>query len=338
MPTIDDTTMSGTQLETSVQHEIEEPMPERSSDQVGVAVVVLTVNQRDRTLECLRTLFENTSDPLNVLLWDNGSRDGTARAVREAFPQVLVHRHPTNLGVASGRNAGAHLALKTWNPTTLLFLDNDMLVEPGFVEALSRPLVEDETVGQTQAKLRFMDDRERLNDGGGARVCFWRWQVTPVGFGEVDRGQYDDVRECICCGGAMMVRADVFRQLGGFDPLFDPFGPEDLDFSLRLREAGYRALYVPEAVAYHAVSHTFGAGYGEEYARHKSRHWFTFMRRHASPTQQLGFFLLGAPYLAARAMVRHGRKGNLGALRGLARGILRLQPRSVAVDDEELQP
>jgi GT2 family glycosyltransferase len=224
--------------------------------------------------------------------------------------------------VASGRNAAAKLAVKRFKPSHLLFLDNDMLVEPGFVAALQRPFDADNRVGQTQAKLRLMDDRERLNDGGGARINFLLWQVTPVGYGEIDRGQYDTVQECISCGGAMMVRTDVFRQLGGFDNAFDPFGPEDLDFSLRLQKAGYSALYVPKAVAYHAVSHTFGKEYSETYARHKARHWFAFMRRHASPLQQLGFFLLGAPFLVVRTIIREGTRGNLQAFRGLARGML----------------
>jgi GT2 family glycosyltransferase len=289
-----------------------------------VGVIILTMNQRDRTLKCLDSLQAKEGPPFQIVLWDNGSQDGTAEAVHEAFSQVLVHHHPSNLGVASGRNAGAELAIKTFDPTHLLFLDNDMLVEPGFVGALMKPFTEDDRVGQTQAKLRFMHNRDLLNDGGGARINFLLWQITPVGYGEVDRGQHDTIQECVACGGAMMVRTDVFQELGGFDSTFDPFGPEDLDFSLRLQKAGYQALYVPQAVAYHVVSHTFGEGYSEDYARHKSRHWFTFMRRHASPIQQFGFFMLGAPYLALRVMVREGRKGNLGAFRGLLRGILDL--------------
>jgi len=203
-----------------------------------------------------------------------------------------------------------------------LFLDNDMLVEPDFVGALLKPLTEDDRIGQTQAKLRFMHDREMLNDGGGAQINFLLWQIMPVGYGEIDRGQHDTVKKCIACGGAMMVRTDVFQQLGGFDTKFDPFGPEDLDFSLRLQKAGYSSLYVPQAIAYHAVSHTFGRGYSENYARHKSRHWFLFMRRHASLMQKLGFFFLGVPYLAVRMIIREGRKGNLGVFRGLVRGML----------------
>jgi GT2 family glycosyltransferase len=268
-----------------------------------------------------------------IVVWDNGSQDGTVAAVQEAFPGVLAHYHPSNLGVASGRNAAAELAIQSFNPTHLLFLDNDMLLEPGFVSALLKPFAEDDKLGQTQAKLRFMDDRQRLNDGGGAQINFVLWQITPVGYGEIDRGQHDAVKRCIACGGAMMVRTDVFQRLGGFDSKFDPFGPEDLDFSLRLQKAGYYALYVPQAVAYHVVSHTFGEGYSEDYARHKSRHWFTFMRRHASPFQQLGFFLFGAPYLAVRVVLREGKKGNLGALRGLLRGILDLTKPSLRTKD-----
>ncbi len=289
----------------------------------GVVVIILTMNQREKTLQCLSSLMADASAGYQILLWDNGSADGTCEAVRNAYPAVLAHHHPTNLGVASGRNAAARLAAETFYPSYFLFLDNDMLVEPGFVDTLQRPFDEVPQVGQTQAKLRFMHDRERLNDGGGARINFMTWRVKPVGFGEVDRGQYDTVRRCTACGGAMMVRAELFMRLNGFDTRFDPFGPEDLDFSLRLQRAGYSALYIPQAVAYHAVSHTYGRNYDEEYARTKLRHWLLFMRRHASLPQKLGFFL-GAPFLGAQVMLREGKKGNFRALVGFARGLLEL--------------
>jgi GT2 family glycosyltransferase len=120
----------------------------------------------------------------------------------------------------------------------------------------------------------------------------------------------------------MMVRSDVFQQLDGFDSLFGPFGPEDLDFSLRLKKAGYKALYIPKAVGYHQVSHTYGEGYSEDYARHKSRHWLLFMRRHANFWQKMAFYLFGAPVLAVQVLIREAKRGNLGAIRGLVQGIL----------------
>ena len=286
-------------------------------------VLILTYRQLDKTIACLADLYRHSDIPFNVLIWDNGSQDDTLESVRQNFPNVRTHYNADNLGVAGGRNAAAQLAIREFGATHLLFLDNDILVEPGFVGTLYEPFESDPLMGQTQAKLRFMHDRSLINDGGGARISFVFWRVKPVGFGEQDEGQYDTPRSCISCGGAMMVRADVFQELNGFDPLFGPFGPEDLDFSLRLQNAGYKAMYIPKAIGYHQVSHTFGEGYSEEYARHKSRHWLLFMRRHATIRQKLAFYLVGAPILSVQVFMREARRGNLRALRGLIQGLLK---------------
>jgi GT2 family glycosyltransferase len=287
-----------------------------------IIVIILTWNQLGSTLRVLESLRKNNTEEYTILLWDNGSEDGTAEKVERTYPSVIVHHHPQNIGVAGGRNAAAKLAEEIVKPTHLLFLDNDMVVEPGFINTLYQPFCENNLVGQTQAKLRFMHDRNLINDGGGARINYLLWRITPVGYRQKDVGQFDQIKPCISCGGAMMVRADVFKELGGFDMVFNPFGPEDLDFSLRLQKAGYQALFVPQAVAYHIVSHTYGGDYSEEYARHKSRHWLTFMRRHASALEKASFYLIGAPYLAARVFFREAKRGNLNAVRGLMQGLL----------------
>jgi hypothetical protein len=293
----------------------------KKTETFKTVVIILTMNQRDKTLQGLSSLMAVKEPPFDVLLWDNGSQDGTPEAVHKAFPEVLVHHHSSNLGVASGRNAAAELAIKTFNPSHLLFLDNDMLVEPNFVNALLQPFSKNDRVGQTQAKLRFMYDRERLNDGGGCQINFLLGRTKPVGYGEIDRGQHDAVKKCVACGGAMMVRTDLFQQLGGFDASFDPFGPEDLDFSLRLTKAGYDALYVPQAVAYHEVSHTFGEGYSDKYARLKSRHWFLFMKRHARFWEKIIFMAITAPWLFLRIMIRELRNKKFSSIRGLISGL-----------------
>ena len=289
----------------------------------SVVVIILTYKQREKTLACLSALLGCEDIPFKVLVWDNGSQDDTLAAVRAEFPTVLTYYSEDNLGVAGGRNASSQFAIRKYGVTHLLFLDNDILVEPGFVGGLYEPFENVAQLGQTQAKLRFMHDRGLINDGGGAQISFVFWRVKPVGFGELDKGQYDSPKPCISCGGAMMVRSDLFQKLNGFDPLFGPFGPEDLDFSLRLQKSGYQAMYIPKAVGYHQVSHTFGAGYSEEYAQHKSRHWLLFMRRHASFGQKIAFYLFGAPILIVQVILREVRRGNWKAIRGLAQGLLK---------------
>jgi len=287
----------------------------------SVAIVMLTINQQETTLRALRS-FGRAISGWDVLVWDNGSTDGTVEAVRREFPTVFTHHHPTNLGVASGRNAAARIAIERFAPTYLLFLDNDMVVQPGFVEELRAPFLVNPMLGQTQAKLLYLDEPTRINDGGGCRINFWLGVTDPVGFKQIDRGQCDEVAPCISCGGAMMVRSTLFEQLGGFDTVFDPFGPEDLDFSLRLQNRGYAALYIPQAVAYHAVSHSFGSGYTAVYAKTKARHWLRFLRRHGSPLEKVGFALVGAPWIVLRMIVREVSRGNAGAIVGSIRGVL----------------
>jgi O-antigen biosynthesis protein len=305
-----------------------EPRAAPASTHSRIAVAILSFNQREQTLRCLHRLLElaPAEGPFDVLLWDNGSKDGTAAAVAAEFPGVLVEAYAENLGVAGGRNAAARLAMARFEPDFLLFLDNDIVVRPGFVSGLFAPFNAPggERVGQVQAKLLIADRPELLNDGGGCRIEFWRGRTRPVGYMEEDRGQRDTPAKCVACGGAMMVRAQLFRELGGFDEHFSPYGPEDLDFSLRLQEAGWEAWYSPAAVGLHDYNHTFGAaGYTEEYARHRAKHWMELMRRHASPLDWLGFVFVGVPLIAGRVFLREVRKGNLiAALKGLARGAI----------------
>lgn len=286
-----------------------------------IAVIILTINQKEMTLRCLSSLLALKEPKFQVILWDNGSQDGTIEAVQNEYPEVITHYYPSNLGVASGRNAAAELALKIFQPSHLLFLDNDIQVEPGFVRYLLEPFHKNEKTGQTQAKLYLMESKDIINDGGGVNINFISWQSSHIGYGEYDRGQYDKVKRCVACGGAMMVRSNVFKRLKGFDSIFDPYGPEDLDFSLRMQKIGYDALYIPQAIGFHVVSHSYGKGYTEEYARHKSHNWLLFMHRHASLQQKVCFYLVGAPYLAFRVIVRELRKGNLTAIRGLIQGV-----------------
>jgi O-antigen biosynthesis protein len=296
-----------------------------------IAVLILTLNQKDSTLRALASFDEADLRDADFLVWDNGSTDGTEEEIRRSFPEVHVHRHSENLGVAGGRNAAAELARELFSPDYLAFVDNDLVVTSGYLDALLAPLLRDGRVGQTQAKLRLLDEPDLLNDGGGCQVSFWRGITRPIGMFEVDRGQYDVERPCISGGGAMMVRADLFRELGGFDEAFNPVGPEDLDFSLRLRERGFVSLFTPSAMAYHEVGHTYGGGrYTEDYARVKARNWIRFLHRHGSPVDKVGFYLLGIPRIVVRLVVREVRRGNVGALVGSVAGLREAFRRSEA--------
>lgn len=290
-----------------------------------IAVVMLTMNQKEKTLRCLRSFRYVTEPPHRILVWDNGSEDGTGDAIRETNPEVLFRRSPRNLGVAGGRNAGAELAIETFDPRYLLFIDNDTVVTPGFLKALLEPLRNDPMVGQTSAKIRFLGDPNRLNAAGGVHINFILGKTTVIGSGEPDRGQHDELGECIANGGCTLVRRKVFKEMNGFDTRFNPYGPEDLDFSLRLRKSGLRCLYVPSALVYHDPSRTIvGNRYNDAaYAARKAKNWMNLLFKHGSFHEKVGFFLVGIPYAFVRVLFRKGGAGNMEALRGLWRGTMK---------------
>lgn len=287
-----------------------------------VAVVLLTMNQCDKTLRCLESLSSVQGERPKVLLWDNGSTDGTEDAVGHQFPEVLVHRHATNVGVAKGRNGGAALATERWDPEYLLFIDNDMIVEPDAISRLLEAFVHDPRIGISTGKIRVLGDPERLYGAGGCLVDFRRARTGHVGHGALDTGQYDVPGECIASGGCLMVRATLFRQLGGFDEQFSPYGPEDLDFGFRARKAGMVGWYVPGAVVLHEAhpGHTgVGGMQSPEYVRRKARFWWLLFRRHATAKDRVVFFLVGGPYTALRMLGREIGRGNFAPLRALFR-------------------
>jgi GT2 family glycosyltransferase len=279
---------------------------------IEVAILLLTCEQRDLTLRCLESLGRGLGAGHRVWLWDNGSTDGTRQAVAERFPEVCLAGDGVNLGVASGRNALARLALEEDRPDFLFFLDNDMTVEPDFLPALLAPFTGDARLAQTTGKIRQLEQPERLYGAGGCGVDFTTGATDHVGWGELDGGQHDTPCPCLPSGGLMMVRSAIFEELGGFDPLFDPYGPEDLDFGLRARAAGYHALYVPTAVVYHPASpgRTFAGGARSwAYLVNRVRQWLRFLHRHGSRRERVAFYLLGGPRRLVRLVGRRLRRG-----------------------------
>lgn len=289
-----------------------------------IAVILLTMNQREKTLRCLESFRTVKAPPHKIILWDNGSQDGTIEAVQANYPDVIAHYHPENAGVAEGRNLAAAMATKLFQPKYLMFLDNDMTVEPDFLQHLSAPFQQNKRLAQTAGKIRDLNNPKNLYGAGGCRLRFWRGDTMHIGYGEVDNGQHDNITDCHPSGGCMLVRQDVFQRLEGFDTIFSPYGPEDLDFGLRAKKAGYQALYVPAAIVYHETrpGRTFEGGtYSEKFARNRVRHWLILLKRHAPFGEKLIFLGIVAPYLFLKVILRELRQGNVKALFGIFKGL-----------------
>jgi GT2 family glycosyltransferase len=215
------------------------------------AVVVLNWNGREDTLRCLASL---PPDVLTVVP-DNGSTDGSAEAIRERFPHVHVIENGANLGYSGGNNAGIRAALDDGADWVVL-LNNDATLEAGALDAFRDAAARHPRAGVLAGKLLFEDGRVQW---AGQRVALLTgYSGRPRGYGREDGPRYGEEIEVDRAVGALMaVSREAIDRAGLLDD--DLFAyVEDVDWSLRIRDAGFTCVLVPGARAIHALSASTG--------------------------------------------------------------------------------
>jgi len=252
----------------------------------AVAVIVLNFNKKAELLACLDSVRVLDYAPFHVVVVDNGSADGSADAVAERFPDYHLIRNETNLGACQGRNIGATFAADHLSAGYLLFLDDDTILDPRFLDHVMRALVADPGAAIATGKAYTAYPSTTIMSAGVV-ANFTTGSVYDLGTGETDGGQFDEAREIDACGGfGFLIRAEVYRRLNGMDLVFTPYGWEDIDLCLRARQASHRCLYVPEAVIYHSGG-KIGRGPLEAYERHKARNFMILLWRHTNLWQKI---------------------------------------------------
>ncbi|HLQ31617.1 MAG TPA: glycosyltransferase family 2 protein [Chloroflexota bacterium] len=249
---------------------------------------------------CLDSLRAQSFQDFDVAVVDNGSTDDSLQILAEDYPQVRIVGWETNRGVAAAFNEG----VRQCRGELLALLNNDMEVAPDWLAALVQALERDPKAGAAASKILFID-RRTINSAGDV----YRRDGIPGNRGvhEIDQGQYDRTEYVFgASGGASLFRRQLFDEIGFFDERLVSYC-EDVDWAWRLQLAGYRCLYVPEAVAYHWGSATGGGELASYYSgRNFIRVLFknlpgAVMRRHWRA-------ILGRELSLALEALRHGRE------------------------------
>jgi GT2 family glycosyltransferase/glycosyltransferase involved in cell wall biosynthesis len=221
-----------------------------------VTIVVPVWNQVALTAACLESLAAGTPPELyEVVVVDNASTDATPELCEALEGDVTVIRNECNLGFGPACNQGAAAARSETD--FLLFLNNDTLLRPGWLEPLIAVMDEDPRCGAVQPKLIYPDGR--LCDAGGLVFAGGDAWVYGKGHPVPDAPQFSCRRAPDYASGAcLLVRKAAFAAVGGFDPRYAPAYYEDTDLSFALRSAGWRVLYEPASVVTHLEGGTAG--------------------------------------------------------------------------------
>ena len=235
-----------------------------------VSAIVVSYNVKDLLLDCLAALFEGTDVPLEVIVVDNDSRDGSAAAVEADFPQVRVHRMRKNVGFGKANNVGLEMA----GGRFVLLLNPDVMVGQRCVGELADFLLVRPDVGAVGPRLVRPDGRP---DAAARRafptpsIAFYRLsglsRLFPHSprFGRYNMGHQPAGRAHEIDAGTaacLMVRRAAVAKVGFFDPAYFMYG-EDLDLCYRLKQGGWKIYYLPSAQALHIK----GASSRQETAR-----------------------------------------------------------------------
>jgi len=219
-----------------------------------LVAVVLSWNGREDTLACLASL---AAAGIPAVVVDNGSADGSADAVAASFPEVDLVRAEVNLGFAGGCNVGIRRALDAGAEWVVL-VNNDATVDPGLAPALAAAARARPDAGVLAAKVLAAEPPGTIWYAGG-RVRTWLgYNGRQEGFGEPDDRRFGELRDTErATGAAMAVSREAIEHAGLLDEELFAYA-EDVEWCLRIREAGLAVVFVPDARVTHRVSASTG--------------------------------------------------------------------------------
>lgn len=223
---------------------------ERHGSQPIASIIVPVRNNWQYTQRCLASLAHTrVRECAEVIVVDNGSTDGTQGHIKHEFAWVKIIRNEQNLGFAAACNQAAIEARGQY----LVFLNNDTVAQPGWLEALVETAKAPD-VGAVGALLLYPDGR--VQHAGITLINGIPDHVYR--YAKPDAPEVNEYREVdMVTGACLLIHRDLFYQLAGFDEIYEN-GVEDVDLCLRVRAAGLKVVYQPKAVLYHHEAQTPG--------------------------------------------------------------------------------
>jgi GT2 family glycosyltransferase len=234
-----------------------------SNTHPDITVSIVSYNTRELLRLCLKALAEREDEgeaSLQIIVADNGSTDGSVEMARVEFPRVLVIETGSNLGYGRANN----LAFEHTRGRYFLVLNSDTEVQPGAFSTQRDFLDAHPETGATGARLIYPDGRPQTSFGCDPSfkgifdeqfgIDKLRSRLRPAVSTQNDEAETSgdksphEVEQI--CGACQFVRREAYAQVGGFDPAYFMYH-EDVDLNIRLRRAGWKLYFMPDARIVH---------------------------------------------------------------------------------------
>jgi len=237
-----------------------------------LSVIILTFNSIDFIKPCLDSVVRQGYADTQVIVVDNGSSDGTVNSVKDEYPAVTLLKNEKNLGAARARNMGIAAAAGKW----IFTQDCDVVLEKGFFsQAMGLLKAAPEDLGIVQPKILCSDKKTVYSCGIYLSHVLKRFY--DVGKGRPDRGEFSEKRPVFgACSAAAFYRRSMLDKIKDANGYFDErffFLVEDVDLSWRASQAGYKAVFLPDAVCYHRGDSSSTGGKLRQYLCWRNRRY-----------------------------------------------------------------
>lgn len=253
-----------------------------------VSIIVLNFNGEEDTMECLESLKKINYPNCEIILVDNGSTDGSVESLKKTYPEIGIIENGSNLGFSEGNNEGIRKAME--NKTDyILMLNNDTIVDPGFLAKLIKAAERDSKIGVVGPVIYHYNDANKIQSAG-SRVSLKTGECSLI---KEDRIIKDNSKEPYdvdyVVGCALLAKSKLFEEIGELNKAYFAYW-EETDWCFRVRKRGYKVLCVPGAKIWHKGGATSKKTSGfTEY--HMGRNMFWFMKTHATRKQYTIFLI-----------------------------------------------
>jgi len=261
-----------------------------------ISVIILTFNSKEYILNCLKSVKKSIYSNYEIIVVDNGSKDGTIELIQNNFPKVKLILNNKNFGFAGGNNRG----VKEATGDIFFLLNDDTVIDHDLIRVLVEELTSSDEIGIVGPKIFYMNPKDKVWFGGG-KIEWLRGEGKHLN-GDVKQ-EVDFITGC-----ALMIKKEVVKKVGLFDEQFFAYY-EDADLCQKTKKANYKVIYLPFGGVWHVKSATASTIYMEDikgkhfkmlgrYLRFsiflkwkKHRNRFVFFMRHAKFIYKVTFLI-----------------------------------------------